>query len=88
MLSTHHKNPLSSVVAFVQGLNSATPVAANSVHNPGWRSEAFAEDLPPELPPTAAHEQPGTGLQAALQCVLPLAVALAGGVMAYLSIGA
>jgi hypothetical protein len=77
--------PLSS--AFVGGQNFASWDADRLVGALGWRSEAFAEDLVGEMPPAAPTADPGYRWLGTLQCVLPLALALAGGVMAFVTLG-
>ena len=53
-----------------------------------WRSEAFAEDLSDDTPFAEDARPASRWLSSTLLCVLPLGVALVGGVMAFfLSIG-
>ncbi|MCY7316275.1 MAG: hypothetical protein LH480_11815 [Rubrivivax sp.] len=48
-----------------------------------WRSEAFAEDLDDSA---ARHSTPRqTRLSTTVLCVLPVAVAIVGGVLAYIN---
>jgi hypothetical protein len=85
MASSIISKPLSS--AFVGSQNFASWDADRLVGALGWRSEAFAEDLVGVMPPAAPRAQPSDRWLGALQCVLPLALALAGGVMAFLTLG-
>lgn len=72
--------------ALARRLSFVAPDAAERPAHLGWRSEAFAEDLLGDLPSSpAAHPSPWS--QGALQCALPLAFALAGGVMAFWTTG-
>lgn len=78
-------NPLSSPLT--SGPDFASFVTPGFAGNEGWRSEAFAEDLLGDLMFDAENGATPhhTRWHGALQCAVPLTVALVGGVIACLN---
>ncbi len=84
MASSSISKPLSS--AWLGGPSCPASPAERSVAAWCWRSEAFAEDLLGDVPPDKEGADAVGQWPVALLCVMPLALALAGGVMAYLTV--
>lgn len=76
------KNPLSSL--FGRGRCRAAAAAPAYAGCDGWRSEAFAEDLLGDMVTDRTPAASGQRWQGALQCAVPLTVALVAGVVACL----
>ena len=71
-------------VAPPQSVDTMNSIAPQDI----WRSEAFAEDLIDDAASTYESRPASRWLSSTVLCVLPLGVALVGGVMAFLhSIG-
>ena len=82
-MKTHlSKKPLSS--HFGRGRHRTAAFAPAHAGNDGWRSEAFAEDLLGDMVSASSLEASRHRWQGALQCAVPLAVALVAGVVACL----
>ena len=77
-----NSNPLSSF-AF-QERSSVTFSASQPLGNEKWRSEAFAEDLLGESLPAVVQSRSHHRWQGALQCALPLTIAVVAGIVACL----
>lgn len=69
----------------VRRRNFASSAAPDTAGDFGWRSEAFAEDLFADASKTTPRRRAAPRWQGVLQCVLPLAVAALGGIVAYLN---
>ena len=83
MKNTTNSASLSST--FVRSRNSAATVTAQPAQDFGWRSEAFAEDLQADATFSHSQRQASSRWKGVLQCLLPLAVAAVGGIVAYLN---